>query len=83
MSAKHVLSEALKLTPAERLLVVEGLIESLDQPDPSIAAAWAEEAELRLQAYRESRRAGVPLEEVFRDGPSEAVGSAGQSAGWP
>lgn len=69
MRAKHVLSEALKLTPAERLLVVEGLIESLDQPDPAIATAWAEEAERRLQAYREGRLDGVPLEEVFRDNP--------------
>lgn len=41
--------------------------ETLDEPDSSLDAIWAEEAELRLKAYRKGRLEGVPMEEVFQD----------------
>jgi putative addiction module component (TIGR02574 family) len=67
MSSKEILEQALKLKPVERILVVEGLLQSLDEPDKNLDAIWAEEAEKRLQAYREGRLEGVAMEEIFRD----------------
>ncbi len=58
MGTKDVLEEALKLKPDERFMIVEGLIQSLDEPDRALDALWAEEAEKRLKAYR-----AVPLKE--------------------
>lgn len=50
MSLEEILKEALKLKPLDRFTVVDGLLRSLDQPDASIDAIWAEEAERRLTA---------------------------------
>lgn len=66
MSGKEILEQALKLKPDERFMLVEGLIRSLDEPDASLDAIWAEEAERRLKAYREGKLKGIPMEEVFR-----------------
>jgi len=66
MSSKEILEQALKLKPDERFIVVEGLIKSLDEPDTSIDAIWAEEAEKRLKAYRAGVLEGIPMDEIFR-----------------
>lgn len=65
MSSRKILTQALKLKPEERFLVIEGLIESLDQPDKKIDEMWAEEAEKRLKAYREGKLEGIPMEDIF------------------
>ena len=67
MSSKEILEEALKLKPDERFMLVEGLIKSLDEPDSSIDEIWAEEAVKRLNAYREGKLEGIPMEEVFKE----------------
>ena len=67
MSGKDVLEQALKLKPDERFMVVEGLIKSLDEPDSSLDAIWAEEAEKRLKAYRAGNLEGIPMEEIFKE----------------
>lgn len=67
MSSKDVLEKALKLKPDERFMVVEGLIKSLDEPDSSLYAIWAEEAEKRLKAYRSGNLEGIPMEEIFKE----------------
>jgi putative addiction module component (TIGR02574 family) len=67
MSSKDVLEQALKLKPNERFRVVEGLIKSLDEPDSSLDAIWADEAEKRLQAYRAGNLEGIPMEEIFKE----------------
>jgi putative addiction module component (TIGR02574 family) len=66
MSSKEILEQALKLKPEERFMVVEGLLNSLDEPDRKLDDIWAEEAEKRLKAYREGRLAGIPMEEIFK-----------------
>ena len=66
MGTREILEQALNLKPEERFIVVEGLLHSLDESDPTIDAVWADEAERRLQAYREGRLAGIPLEDVFK-----------------
>ncbi len=67
MGSKEILEQALKLKPEERFIVVEGLIKSLDEPDASLDAIWAEEAEKRLKAYRAGDLEGIPMDEIFKE----------------
>jgi putative addiction module component (TIGR02574 family) len=67
MSTKQLLEEALKLDANEKFALVESLLKSLDEPDLTLDAIWAEEAAKRLQAYREGRLDGIPMEEVFKE----------------
>jgi putative addiction module component (TIGR02574 family) len=67
MSSREILEQALKLKPDEKFMVVEGLIKSLDEPDTSLDAIWAEEAEKRLKAYRAGVLEGIPMDEIFRE----------------
>ena len=55
MSTKELLDAAMKLKPEERLTLVEGLIQSLDEPDKQLDEIWAEESEKGLKAYRERK----------------------------
>ena len=59
MSNVEILEKALRLSPEERFLIVEGLLKSLDVPDPNLDQVWAKEAERRLTAYREGRLAAI------------------------
>ena len=65
MSNTEILQEALLLNPQERYIVVEGLLKSLDIPDENIDNIWADEAEQRLQNYRDKKVQTVSFEEVF------------------
>lgn len=67
MDSKEVLEQALALRPDERFSVVEGILRSLDEPDTSLDAIWAEEAEKRLRAYREGNLEGIPMKEIFKE----------------
>lgn len=67
MNSKEVLEQALALRPDERFSVVEGILRSLDEPDTSLDAIWAEEAEKRLRAYREGNLEAIPMSEVFKE----------------
>ncbi len=64
-SPKNILEHALKMKPADKYLVIEGLINSLDEPDKTIDELWAIEAEKRLKAYKEGKLKTVSYEEVF------------------
>lgn len=63
--ATTVISKALHLKPAERFVVIEALIKSLDNPDPAIEKAWAVEVEKRLKAYKSGRAKTVSFEDMF------------------
>ncbi len=65
MRSKEILEQAITFKPQERFKIVEGLLKSLDEPDRNIDEIWAEEAEKRLQAYRDGRLEGIPMEEIF------------------
>ena len=53
------------LKPAERCIVIEALVNSLDNPDPVIDKAWAIEAEKRLKAYKAGKLKTVSFEAMF------------------
>lgn len=65
MSNVEILEKALRLPPEERFVIVEGLLKSLDVPDPDLDLIWADEAERRLEAYRNGKLSAIPIEEVF------------------
>ncbi len=64
-AVKNLSVEARKLSPSERLELVDDILASLDEPDPNINKSWAKEAEDRLAAYRRGEIKGIPLEQVL------------------
>ncbi|MGA8056296.1 MAG: addiction module protein, partial [Burkholderiales bacterium] len=44
--------EPAQLNPTERLALVDQVLHSRDEPDPTIDRIWIEEAERRLVEYR-------------------------------
>jgi len=67
MSAKELLDEAMKLKPQDRISLVEILIQSLDEPNERLDEIWVQEAEKRLEAYRQGRLGAIPMEEIFNE----------------
>ncbi|MEW6184949.1 MAG: addiction module protein [Thermodesulfobacteriota bacterium] len=67
MSSEELLEKALKLKPAEKFILVEGILRSLDEPDSAIDQIWTDEAVKRLKAYREGNLEGIPMEEIFNE----------------
>lgn len=65
MTTKDMLEKALQLDPAQRFKLVEDILHSLDQPDPTVDAAWIEEAERRLADYRAGNVTAIAAEEVL------------------
>ena len=62
---KALSEEARKLTPEERIELVEDILGSLHPTDPEIDRLWAEEARDRLEAYRKGEMDAIPFEEVI------------------
>ena len=64
MSSKEIIQNALKLSPQEKLLIVDSILQSLDEPDKSLETIWAEESEKRLKAFREGKIKVIPYDEL-------------------
>jgi len=65
MTHTEILESARKLRPVDRLHLIDALLESLDEPDPAIEAAWLAEAQDRLAAYERGELPAGPIEELF------------------
>ena len=65
MSHTEILETARKLSPVDRLHLIDALLESLDEPDPVIEAAWLAEAQDRLAAFERGELPAAPIEELF------------------
>ena len=65
MTPDEILKQASALPPAEKLELVEALLNDLDRPDPGMDAAWAAEAEDRVAAYRKGEIRSIPLSDVL------------------
>jgi putative addiction module component (TIGR02574 family) len=61
---KALSEEARKLSPEERIALIEDLQRSLFPVDPEIERAWVEEARSRLDAYRRGELEAIPFDEV-------------------
>ncbi|MGE0498054.1 MAG: addiction module protein, partial [Ramlibacter sp.] len=64
-AAEALTAQAAKLSPEERMEVVERILDSLDQPDAALDALWAKEADDRLAAYRRGEIKAVDLSDVM------------------
>ena len=66
-AAKTLGAQARKLSPDERMELVDDILASVDEPDPAVDRLWAKEAEdlARLAAYRRGEIKAVPLQEVL------------------
>jgi len=72
---ERVEAEALSLSVPERTRLVEILLASLDEDD-EIAAAWAEEAERRIDALDRGEVDTVPVEDVIAQARARLGGKA-------
>ena len=66
-SPETLLRQALELPANDRAALVDGLIVSLDKPDPAIDALWLREAESRMAAYRSGELDAVDADQVFAE----------------
>lgn len=57
--------EARKLSPDERIALVEDVLASLDPTDPVLDELWAKEAQDRLAAFRAGEIEAEDLENVI------------------
>ncbi len=64
-TAEKILEQALQMRPAEKFIIIDGLLQSLDEPDKTLEEIWALEAEKRLNAYKAGQIKAVSFEEVF------------------
>lgn len=66
MDTNSLLKEALQLRPADRLRLVELLVESLDKPDKNIEKIWKRESEKRYRALKDGKVNTIPLEDIIQ-----------------
>lgn len=64
MNKKELIAEAMKLPLAECFAVIDELLHSL-RTDPELDRIWIEEADRRLQAYREGKVKDIPASDVI------------------
>lgn len=66
--SQQVLREALALPPIDRAELVEQILASFEFPArQDIDAAWAKEAERRIDAYEKGEISSTPADEVFQE----------------
>ena len=64
-TTEDILKDAISLRPSEQAKLVDQLIAILDKPDLELDKLWAEEAESRLNAFKNGKLKSVSLEEVL------------------
>lgn len=64
-TAEALSAQAVQLPPEERMALVERILDSLDEPDYSLDALWAKEADDRLAGYRRGEIRAVALSDVI------------------
>jgi hypothetical protein len=65
MSTAELLQSARLLPPAERYLLAEAILESIDESDPAIQVAWAQASDERVQAWRDGKLQAQPLQPLM------------------
>jgi len=66
MDSKNIIQNALNLSPAERLLIIEALSKSLSEPDQEIDKYWKEEVEKRYEAFIKGKHKSISYEEIIK-----------------
>ncbi|MFI4862153.1 MAG: addiction module protein [Phycisphaerales bacterium JB063] len=65
LNTRKLIDQIESLPVEGRVAIVDALLRSLNQPDPSVDADWAKEAKRRLDDLRTGRVEGIPADEVF------------------
>jgi hypothetical protein len=63
---QDLLKEALALKALDRARLIDGLMCSLDEPDPKIEEIWSRECVKRYEAFKAGRITSKPVDEVLR-----------------
>lgn len=66
MDTKSIIDNALNLSPAERLIIIETLSKSLSEPNLDIEKYWKKEVEQRYAAYLDGKVKSIPYEEILK-----------------
>ena len=61
---RAILERVRELSAAERARLVSMVLESLDEPDPAVEAAWQAEVERRADGMDDSSRGATPWSEA-------------------
>ncbi|MDQ2976831.1 MAG: addiction module protein [Acidobacteriota bacterium] len=64
-TADKLVSEIQALPEAEKLRLVDAILNDLHKPDPEIERVWADEAKKRWAAYKAGRIPTVSYEDVM------------------
>jgi len=67
MDTKKIIQNALSLSPAERLLIIETLSKSLSEPDKDIDNYWKEEVEKRYEQFIIGKIKSIPCEDIKKN----------------
>lgn len=65
MTFQNIFDQALTLSAAERVALVEQLLVSLDEPNKAIDTLLVDEVERRINAYDKGEMRSIPAEQVF------------------
>ena len=66
MDSKNIIQNALNLSPAERLFIIETLSQSLSEPDKEIEKYWKEEVEKRYEAFLRGKIKSIPYDDILK-----------------
>ena len=67
MDSKNIIRDALSLSPAERLFIIETLSNSLSEPNKEIEEDWKDEVEKRYEAFINGKYKSIPYEEILKN----------------
>lgn len=66
MDSKYIIENALKLSPAERLFIIEALSKSLSEPDKEIENYWKEEVEKRYEEFLSGKIKSIQYNDTLK-----------------
>ena len=66
MDSKNIIRDALNLSPAERIIILEAISKSLSEPDADIDKLWKEEVETRYQALINGEAKTISYNEILK-----------------
>jgi len=70
---KQLAEQASKLSPSERVDLIEDILHGLDAVDPRLEGLWTVEAEDRLAAYRRGEIAAEDFDTVVQGAGDDRV----------
>jgi putative addiction module component (TIGR02574 family) len=65
ITAQKIVEQAAKLSPNEKIELIDALLATVDKPDAEVDTLWAAEAESRLAAYQRGEMQALDLNEVL------------------